>query len=1134
MKILYTFFDKQSISKFDCLLKLNGIDTKYQKIENLSELKLAVSKFEPLLIIHNLEQDYVNPADFFKLINEFAQPDSPIILITNTEVDSDFFLKFKQYNIAAVVSPDKFVNALPSINYLNKISINFQADVKALYYRDILLHLSKSQSYLYNTLDIAIEDVTNLIAGELNADCVGIWFIDNVKSELRCLDFFQVSSVKHIKDTRKPLAHYNKYIDVLSADKIICANDIRENSVYSPLIQDNIVPSSIKSELDAAFFSKGKFMGAITCSTLNSFKEWSTSEQTFLSSAAELVAYWIENHQENLKNLTNKKDYLIYDKVYKNLNDLICITDTKFCITAVSDSIDKVLGYKESEMLGKYIMDFGHPKELKTLVAGLNRALTEKTSFGSKFRFLKKDGTYAWLKNFCNFITNDAGDINSIIFISQEITDNVLIQEKLIKAEQEFEQILDSIDAAVWHSESNSNFSIYVNKPIEKITGYSIDDWKNIPNFWENHIFPDDREWVNSVYKDFRHNDLTNYEMEYRFIANGHRVIWIKDKIKIIRENGVPTEFIGVMLDITVKKENEAKLIESENKFRTVIETTNNAIFILDLENVKSNYKFFLTNIAATKMFLYTKEEFLNLLPNKLTAFDFDLCLKNILSSDECVLEKEMIRKDNSTFFAEITLKKIFLLGKEMAFLNIADITKRKAALDQLQLFKKIIDLTNEAVLIEDRNGDAVYYNQAFISLFKIDETNPKAFSKYNVFTPDSYEKIKAGLRNMAENGGTWESNVEGLNSDGKPFPINISTGIIKNELGSPIFYFGFIKDLTKQNKLNARLKKLSTAVEQSPTSVVITDIEGNIEYVNPKFEEITGYTFEEAVGKNPRILKTDLHNLDWYKKLWGTLCNGEVWHGEFRNKKKSGEIYWEKASISPIKNESDQITNFLAVKEDITKSKMTNELLISSLHEKENLLKEIHHRVKNNLQVISSLLSLQSDYIEDDHTKELFNESRNRIKSMALIHERLYQANNLAQIDFSEYINDLVNGLLRTYRSKSQLVKLNLKTDLIYLPIDYAVPCGLIINELISNALKYATVGKNEINLDVLFNVDGKNCSLIVADDGPGIPQNIALGNTSTLGLQLVNDLAQQLEGTLTLNRDKGTEFILNFNLGK
>jgi two-component sensor histidine kinase len=210
---------------------------------------------------------------------------------------------------------------------------------------------------------------------------------------------------------------------------------------------------------------------------------------------------------------------------------------------------------------------------------------------------------------------------------------------------------------------------------------------------------------------------------------------------------------------------------------------------------------------------------------------------------------------------------------------------------------------------------------------------------------------------------------------------------------------------------------------------------------------------------------------------------------------------------------------------------KAAEEKIKTSLKEKEVLLKEVHHRVKNNMQVISSLLSLQSQHIKDKESLTMFQESQNRIRAMALIHEKLYTSEDLAHIDIAGYIHSLTHQLITTYRTIASRVNMDIAITDIFLTITTAIPCGLIINELVTNALKHAFPHQQKGTITVSMTPSTNDrLILTVSDTGIGFPKEIDFRNTTTLGMQLVTSLVEQLEGTITLDRSEGTRFRIEF----
>ncbi len=218
-------------------------------------------------------------------------------------------------------------------------------------------------------------------------------------------------------------------------------------------------------------------------------------------------------------------------------------------------------------------------------------------------------------------------------------------------------------------------------------------------------------------------------------------------------------------------------------------------------------------------------------------------------------------------------------------------------------------------------------------------------------------------------------------------------------------------------------------------------------------------------------------------------------------------------------------------LRNEIGERKRAEEKINTSLQEKVVLLREIHHRVKNNLQVISSLLNLQSGYIEDKKSLEIFRESQTRVRSMALIHEKLYQSKDLNKIEFSEYIESLIKDLFKSYNVDADRIKLNSKLEGIFFEIDTAILCGLIINELVSNSLKHAFPINRKGEIFIGLNKDKKNkYTLILKDNGIGFPSNVDFRKTESLGLQLVTTLTDQLGGTIELHKNGYTEFKIEF----
>ena len=341
------------------------------------------------------------------------------------------------------------------------------------------------------------------------------------------------------------------------------------------------------------------------------------------------------------------------------------------------------------------------------------------------------------------------------------------------------------------------------------------------------------------------------------------------------------------------------------------------------------------------------------------------------------------------------------------------------------------------------------------------------------------------------------------------------------------ILWHGFVTDITERKKSEEAIRlsesRFRSFVEQAPLAVFETDGRGRYIDMNPEAVILLGFARDELLGKRIEDLTAEGDRMVALSSFWELLEKGKA-EGEFRMVRKSGEEIW----VSNVAVRLDK-NRYLSYCRDVTTRRDAEERLKASLHEKELLLKEVHHRVKNNLQVISSLISLQAEELKDPAARAAFRESRQRVRSMALIHENLYQSQNLASIRFRDYIETVTKELRRSFRCDG--VTFSLDVEAIHLGIDTAVPCGLIINELLTNALKHAfpdhRTGTIALGLHRL--APGK-LRLAVEDNGVGFPEGVDFRSLTSMGMTLVISLAQQIEGTLVMERKGGTRFTVEF----
>ncbi len=344
---------------------------------------------------------------------------------------------------------------------------------------------------------------------------------------------------------------------------------------------------------------------------------------------------------------------------------------------------------------------------------------------------------------------------------------------------------------------------------------------------------------------------------------------------------------------------------------------------------------------------------------------------------------------------------------------------------------------------------------------------------------------------------------------------------------------------LEKQNTMHQSLQEneeqLRLMIEKSPLPMVITKKNQDIEYYNDKFIELFGYTLED-ISTADKWWRTCYPNEEYRNQViqsWteaiekAQATNSDIEMQEWEWTIKDGSIHLCEFFMVPLSGSS------LIIMNDITEKKRSEIEIKASLKEKETLLHEIHHRVKNNMQVINSLLKLQSNNIEDEQIKEVFKESQGRVFAMAAVHETLHGSEKLSEIDLKSYLSKITTAIFQTYATKPAKVKLNSDVDDSPININQAYPLGLIVNELISNSLKYAFPDKRTGEITLSMKIRDKELELVVMDDGIGMPDGLDWKNSSTLGFKLVQTLVEnQLDGSIDMGSNNGTKFIIKFNI--
>ncbi len=366
------------------------------------------------------------------------------------------------------------------------------------------------------------------------------------------------------------------------------------------------------------------------------------------------------------------------------------------------------------------------------------------------------------------------------------------------------------------------------------------------------------------------------------------------------------------------------------------------------------------------------------------------------------------------------------------------------------------------------------------------------------------------------------------LRKDGSEFPVEIGLNPIETDSGTMVLS-AFV-DISERRRLEDRFRQV---VEAAPNAMVMIDKAGRIVMVNTQAELVFGYARDEIVGQPVELLVPERlrgHHSMLRDSFFAGPRPRPIGAGrDLRALRKDGSEFPVEIALNPI--ETDNGTMVLSAIVDISDRKREEERIQAALKEKDILLGEIHHRVKNNLQIVYSLLHLQSARISDRAALDLLRDSQNRVRSMALIHQTLYGSKDFAKVDFGLFIETLLPALIGSYAIDSERIQVRVDVEPVRLPIDAAVPCGLVLNELITNALKHAFQDRDHGEIRIaLIRQSGNEALLTVSDNGIGLPDHVDTTRTDTLGLQLVGLLADQIAGTISIHRAAPTSFALRF----
>ncbi|MBI3124040.1 MAG: PAS domain S-box protein [Ignavibacteriales bacterium] len=907
-----------------------------------------------------------------------------------------------------------------------------------------------------------------------------------------------------------------------------------------------------------------------------------------------------------------------YPGLFESIRDAILVADTDRNIINCNSAFTEIFGYALNELKGKKtITVYENEEQFIELGKALNENYGNK-SFLHTVNYKRKDNSIFPGETAVFYLKNSDGNTAGFIALIRDITERVKAENTLHKFSLNWQQLTKAALQINTVLELPAVMRQLVASAreltgAEEGTAGLLIDGKMVFTEYNQHgnVFPIDYSfvenygvpgWVMATRKPYISNDAEHDEhvipeiqkaLGFRNLADTPILNKHGEIIGCFEMHNKPGNFddYDIMLlqnlsaGAAIAIENSQMIIQRQKAETAVRESKENLFVTLQsigdgVISTDVDGEIVLMNPVAEKLCGWTFKEaegkplaHVFKIINAMTREKVENPVKFVMQTGKRIglaNHTVLISKDGKEYqiadsAAPIKDDKGNILGVVLVFTDVtAEYAMREALRESEQRYRSIAQSANDAIVTADDKGIILGWNSAAEKIFGYSEEEVHNQS-LTIIIPHQYrEKHSAGFRQVSEGsehkvlGKTIE--VEGLNKKGQIFPLELS--LSGWESSGRKFYTGIMRDITERKRTEQNIKKLTRGIEQSPATIIITDENGNIEYVNKKFTEITGYSFSEAIGKNPKILKSGHSNVKIYQDLWQKIKAGEEWRGEFCNKKKNGELYWESASISPVINSIGNITNFIAVKEDITEQKKLVQELIEAKEsaEKANKIKDgfiasISHEIRTPLNGILGMSSIIKEtfsrYVTEDE-KQLFdgiNSSSNRLirtVDMILNFSRAQSGDIVIspiKIDLSVICENLVLEFQHAAKSKSLQLTFTKKSAKALIRADeYTVTQS--ISNLIDNAIKYTTKGTIEVSL---YNHNNK-IQLDVKDTGIGIDKDY-MGKMFTpytqedmgygrayegvgLGLSLVQKFLQLNNAEISVQsiKGEGTTFSLYF----
>ncbi|MFA6025872.1 MAG: PAS domain S-box protein [Ignavibacteriaceae bacterium] len=635
-----------------------------------------------------------------------------------------------------------------------------------------------------------------------------------------------------------------------------------------------------------------------------------------------------------------KESEELFRNLVENITDVFYTVDGQGIMKYCSPNFFTLTGFLPQEILGHHYVRIIAPIDRRQVVEHYSNEIKRGVlDTNLEVRVERKDGKIHWIEQNTRIVRDEKGNVFEFRNVARDITQRKNAEEALRNSEERFRLISNLTSDYIFSTKITTDGKSehdWVMGAFEKITGYTIEEYKSIGG-WQAVLHPDDRE---KDFLDFQ--KLLNNEKVISEVRTYHKngnIVWNRTYASPIWDDKAKKliGIYGAVQDITEKKYAEELINESEKKFRKIAEGTKAILF-----NTSVRGKFIYANQAASEVLGYENKDLVGKFYLSFVHPDDRTKVHSYFLSQLKKYERDRsidfryLNASGKVGWLSFLVNLLYIDGKLAGFTGVAqEITERKQTEEALRKselhFRSVWENAASGMRLTNEEGMIIAVNNAFCQIVGKTKEELEGFHLSVIYSSRDSLSIQQKHQERFKTRTVLPLvEKEFILWNDKKVWFRVVNSFIESEYEKPLL-LGVFTDITEQKLTEGEIKKLSQAVEQSAGAIVITDLVGNIEYVNKKFEETTGYTFEEVKGQNPRILKSGETPIEEYKKMWECIFAGSEWRGTFHNKRKDGSLYWEATTISPIKNNEGKITNFLAIKEDITQDKLKEEMLKQS-----------------------------------------------------------------------------------------------------------------------------------------------------------------------------------------------------------